>query len=393
MPNVSVSTQYKTPLNLVLDNNESQSFEFEVTISDVLNGITFYVDVITNGELRHINSIEYEMFKFVGDEGEMTMLFTVEITDEIRAEFAGSKQRSDIYVSYEADGITETGSVIIPNVRLLDHIYVPRIDVFNIERADDNEVSIDGENLIIDLKVGYDGSNGGIPALRLYYAQDSTINEFAEYIDLSESVEMLTTGVINDVSLVTQTFSNMYDWTFMLVFGDEYEKQVEIRKIDKSFANMHLSGKSTGGVCFGGFSKAEEGAPKLECYYPAYFYGGIAFGGNMDYSTTEQNTGVKWIDGKSVYRIVVEIPEVAKNNTSTSGIAFLPEGIDTIISINGAVYRGSNVYTLDFETNSSSAYKADFWIGLTDGKIAIRTNTSTEITRGYVIVEYTKTTD
>ena len=46
--------------------------------------------------------------------------------------------------------------------------------------------------------------------------------------------------------------------------------------IGNVFTNVHLAGVSTGGVCFGGYSSATEGAPKFECNYPAYFYGGIA---------------------------------------------------------------------------------------------------------------------
>ena len=46
--------------------------------------------------------------------------------------------------------------------------------------------------------------------------------------------------------------------------------------IGNVFTNVHLAGVSTGGVCFGGYSSAMEGAPKFECYYPAYLKGGIA---------------------------------------------------------------------------------------------------------------------
>ena len=46
--------------------------------------------------------------------------------------------------------------------------------------------------------------------------------------------------------------------------------------IGNVFTNVHLAGVSTGGVCFGGYSSATEGAPKFECYYPAYLKGGIA---------------------------------------------------------------------------------------------------------------------
>ena len=46
--------------------------------------------------------------------------------------------------------------------------------------------------------------------------------------------------------------------------------------IGNVFTNVHLAGVSTGGVRFGGYSTAALNAPKFECDYPAYLYGGIA---------------------------------------------------------------------------------------------------------------------
>lgn len=46
--------------------------------------------------------------------------------------------------------------------------------------------------------------------------------------------------------------------------------------VNSVFTNVHLSGASTGGVRFGGYSTAAEDSPKFECDYPAYLYGGIA---------------------------------------------------------------------------------------------------------------------
>ena len=61
-----------------------------------------------------------------------------------------------------------------------------------------------------------------------------------------------------------------------MVVTDGYETASSLVTVDRAFANMHLSGKTTGGVAFGRFSSSTQGAPKLESDFPAYFYGGIA---------------------------------------------------------------------------------------------------------------------
>ena len=67
----------------------------------------------------------------------------------------------------------------------------------------------------------------------------------------------------------------VYNYTITFTIGDAYETAVFVVLIARAFANMHLSGLSTGGVAFGRFSSATQNNPKLESDYPAYLYGGI----------------------------------------------------------------------------------------------------------------------
>lgn len=71
------------------------------------------------------------------------------------------------------------------------------------------------------------------------------------------------------------SFNTAYNYTLTFTIGDSYETAVCSVLIARSFANMHLSGLSTGGVAFGRFSSATQNNPKLESDYPAYLYGGI----------------------------------------------------------------------------------------------------------------------
>lgn len=109
-----------------------------------------------------------------------------------------------------------------------------------------------------------------------------------------------------------------------------------------------------------------------------------------DYSTTEIDTGKKWIDGKSIYRKVLTITSVASNT---------PHGItnlDRVISYYGNMKRSSGVIIMIPLVFNEITYQ-----------ISINGINSTEIlwTKGnnaptpsndypmYIVLEYTKTTD
>lgn len=71
--------------------------------------------------------------------------------------------------------------------------------------------------------------------------------------------------------------------------------------------------------------------------------------GGVDYSTSEQDTGLKWIDGKNVYQQSVAAINVA------SETVILPLTVDTIISIDWTAYDAdhnqwltSNVITIAY---------------------------------------------
>ena len=116
---------------------------------------------------------------------------------------------------------------------------------------------------------------------KLYY---SSVNNPPTTSDstatLNVTIAQMLSGVTASTSAVTKTFSNGSDWYFLLVVSNGYESNSAACSIPRAFANLHLSGCTTGGVAFGKFSASTENDPKFECMYPAYFYGGIAEIGN-----------------------------------------------------------------------------------------------------------------
>ena len=125
-------------------------------------------------------------------------------------------------------------------------------------------------------------------------------------------------------------------------------------------------------------------------YYRYYFNGAwTEWKTQNNYSTSEQIIGA-WIDGKPVYRKVLETG--ALNGTNMKTIA-TPSGIDTLIKCEGLLYDGdghgyplnyNNVWNLQQDIGSFY-YK--------DNGISIRCYSDFGIVKGHVIIEYTKTTD
>lgn len=112
---------------------------------------------------------------------------------------------------------------------------------------------------------------------KLYYSSANNPPKTSDSTaTLDATIAQMLTGISGSTSAVTETFSNGNDWYFMLVVSNGYESNSATCSIPRVFANLHLSGCSTGGACFGGFSKSTENKPRLESYYPVYLYGGIA---------------------------------------------------------------------------------------------------------------------
>lgn len=61
----------------------------------------------------------------------------------------------------------------------------------------------------------------------------------------------------------------------------------------------------------------------------------------IDYSFTEQNTGVKWVDGKDIFVKSV-------NLTSFSGTTNIISDVDTLIQIYGTLTDGSNQWSAPY---------------------------------------------
>lgn len=208
---------------------------------------------------------------------------------------------------YSADTIYNAGE-------LLDAFYSPAIEAFRLERCMDGVPNDEGESLLSTIKLGLaEKARQALLSLKLYYSESAPAAADSDFIDLSSSIPDLIGGITDSAELIAQTFGNTANWNFLLVFGDEYESAVAAFSLSRAFANMHLSGATTGGVAFGGFSTSGEGDPKLESHYPFFAYAGI--NGVTNYSRDEVKIG-RWIDGKPLYKKTCVLNVNAIGNTA-----------------------------------------------------------------------------
>lgn len=106
---------------------------------------------------------------------------------------------------------------------------------------------------------------------------------------------------------------------------------------------------------------------------------------NPTYSTTETKTGETWIDNKPLYRKVIQVPEFSSAViTITTGLTNIKE----IVKIDGAFFRTNTngYYSID------NTYMAE-WNFNSSFNLSIHTNNQYVSYKGYIIIEYTKTTD
>lgn len=295
-----------------------------------------------------------------------------------------SRRSAALYVAASDNGTTTSDAVEVESFNFLDAYYTPKIEKFIVERTADEANTVKAT-----IKLSHADGLTTTQINRL----SCTLSDWdgTEYrtLTLHRTMTELYTGVTDDTAVITDTFDTGKDHTLTLVFGDTAEVVQQIDTVEHAFANLHLSGASTGGACYGGFCKATENNPMLESYYPAYFYNGIAYGG-INYpleGTGEQDTGVKWVDGKTIYRQAIKFTSFTKGSYVYKNISSRGT-IDTVVAMYGTAKYAGGQYPVP--STAAEAYMICVYaygnpatqIGLFEGK-------SLTLTQAWVIVEYT----
>lgn len=110
-------------------------------------------------------------------------------------------------------------------------------------------------------------------------------------------------------------------------------------------------------------------------------------GGGVDYSTEEQDTGIKWIDGKTIYQKTIYVSSVATG--TASNIQHDIDNIETCVSITGTcTFQSTTQLPLPY---ISTSINYNICLGnVTHSTFMIQTGTSITISDAYVTIRYTK---
>lgn len=105
----------------------------------------------------------------------------------------------------------------------------------------------------------------------------------------------------------------------------------------------------------------------------------------INYSTTEQDTGLKWIDGKPIYQKTFVISN--NNYVDISGL-----NIDTFVRINGLCSVDNGNAIIPLYDNVTSEYRC--YLDMDRGNMRMRFNIyGWTLDSGHITLQYTKTTD
>ena len=109
---------------------------------------------------------------------------------------------------------------------------------------------------------------------------------------------------------------------------------------------------------------------------------------NKSYSTSETDTGKTWINGKKIYRKVVEIGNVSAN-TGTSKATGITN-LETVISITGMCKYNDGAWITIPRGHGNASYGNNAYMNSTGTTVTVECGSASSLKNATVIIEYTK---
>jgi len=256
------------------------------------------------------------------------------------------------------------------------------ITTFNVRRFSDGVASDVGTVAALDLKIAT-----GLPdaaTCKITY-KESDSETFSAPISVTlASAQAGMTANTTILSAVTLKIGTAYD--FRVTVGDAYESAIKQVRVSRGIGKLNIS-RDYNGVAIGKLSTATAGNPKFECAYPAHFYGGIP---QYDYSTSAVDTGIKWTDGKTIYRKVLTFTTTVSQYTLSTGVS----AIDTLVSVRGMLKSGSNIFPVPRAHTGAFSWQISVYLtnATSNPDLIIDKGSSHGDLTGFMVIEFTKPT-
>lgn len=107
----------------------------------------------------------------------------------------------------------------------------------------------------------------------------------------------------------------------------------------------------------------------------------------VDYTTAEQDTGIKWVDGSTIYQKTVNLGTLP--NATTKNVAHNISNLKAIIKLETIATNGTTYASLPFV--NTSAVASNINVNANGTNIVIMTGTNRTTWSAYTTVYYTKT--
>lgn len=278
--------------------------------------------------------------------------------------------------------------------------HAPRMTKFSVERyqeylTDEGETKYaladDGEHVWITIAAEVAGVVG-LNAWTMDLTWDDGSGSQSTRLNSGDDGQTITYN--EDRALFTAKVDITSNFTFVLMLSDWFTAETDSGIVLASYVEKAESFWNVGpyGVAAGMYSTGTADHKKFEIAddHELIWYGHNI--GEPDFSTSEAVTGRKWIDGKPIYRCVIE---VGAKTASAMYVDVTSLGIETYVDLRGMFYASAGYASGYVYPAPYAAMSESYMLGLeAASRTSIRINSSSRTWKsGYLIVEYTKTTD
>lgn len=111
---------------------------------------------------------------------------------------------------------------------------------------------------------------------------------------------------------------------------------------------------------------------------------------SLVYSQDETDTSMIWFDGKKIYRKVILLPAITTKTIYLDDLSSLKAS--TYIKLYGFVQTGANIFAPLLDSDEVDS-RNNIYISIENNQLRIATGEFRQILKGFVVLEYTKTTN
>lgn len=284
--------------------------------------------------------------------------------------------------------------------------------------ATDNTKFLKGDGTWATVSSGSTYSAGeGIDITNDEISVDTTVIATVESVEEVSSLSGNTSPSISTVGTLGQTYVNettgdlyylsqiteiegeddQYTWTKLATGGDVNDATITITNNGTAVDSFTVNAATNKTIALSSpevtmtTTDPGEGSNLSDNHFVAVYGGDPII---LDYSTTEINTGAKWIDGSAIYKKTVNFGALPNSTTKTvaHGIPNLGQLVDIRAiarNTDGTTHAINGVYGSASSTEASNLLYENCFISF-DGNITISTNSDRSAFSAYITLYYTK---